>query len=654
MRSGFQQKSSAAALAPISGAGDDSYIVDSVDDVVVENPNEGTDTVFAYISYDLTANVENLWLSGSDVLTGRGNALNNILSGNSNVNYLFGGLGDDTYYIQNAGDMVEESHHEGTDTIYSTVSYSLFGRAVENFIMVGSGDLVVFGNSLNNRLVGNSGHNLFQGEAGADTMEGGGGDDTYIITSASDVVIELDGEGYDLVQSTASKTTLSAYIENLTLMGDPLYHQEGTGNAQDNILMSFHAGTSLLRGGAGNDTYYLNGNFDFVEEAAGEGYDVIYSTASVTIAGQYVEKVMLTGTANAGIVGNSIRNILIGNEGNNQIQGWGGGDHLEGGMGNDTYYVSDVRDKVIEAAGGGSDRIISSVGYSLEGTQVESLWLTPYTDGVNGTGNSLDNDLRGGDGANILTGLAGHDRLDGSGGADALIGGTGNDTYVVDFNQDVVTELQGEGRDLVQASVSYALGDWVEDLTLDFADAINGTGNSLNNVLTGNSGNNVLTGGLGNDTYYVQNTGDNVVEANGQGTDLIYSSVTYALTGRYVEILTLTGGGNINATGNSFANTLVGNDGNNRLNGKAGGDALEGGLGSDTFFFETGSGVDVINDFDAAENDAINLNAYTGGVISESIVAQSGADVVITLAGSGNVITVQTALRADVLSHIIW
>ncbi|ESQ73771.1 calcium-binding protein [Asticcacaulis sp. AC402] len=638
---------------PNSGSGDDTYIVDSPDDVVTENPNEGTDTVFAFISYQLTDNVENLWLSGNEVITGRGNAMNNVLYSNTAVNYLYGGLGDDTYYIQNSGDMVEEAHYEGTDTIYSSVSYSLFGRAVENFIMTGSDDLVVWGNSLNNLLVGNSGHNLFQGEAGADTTVGGAGDDTYIITANSDVVIELESEGYDLVQTTARKTTLSDHVENLTLMGDPLWHQEGTGNALGNILMSFHAGSSVLRGGAGNDTYYLNGNFDFIEEEAGEGYDVVYSTASVTIAGQYVERVELTGTGDSSITGNSIRNIMIGNSGNNQLQSWGGGDHMEGRGGNDTYYLSDVRDEAIEVAGEGNDLIISSVSYDLARTYVERLWLTSHSDGINGTGNSQANELRGGDGANILTGLAGHDRMDGFGGADTLIGGTGNDTYVVESAGDVVTENQHEGFDLVEASVSFALDAWIETLTLTGTEAINATGNGLNNVLTGNSGINVLTGGLGNDTYYVQNASDNVVEVNGEGADVIFSTATYSLGGRYIEVLTLTGTANVNATGNSLGNTLIGNSANNTLNGRGGDDVLEGGLGSDIFLFQLASGKDFINDFDSAESDAININAYTAGVANAGLVTQSGLNVLITL-DSLNVITVNNAIQAEVLAHIVW
>lgn len=107
----------------------------------------------------------------------------------------------------------------------------------------------------------------------------------------------------------------------------------------------------------------------------------------------------------------------------------------------------------------------------------------------------------------------GNDRLDGGTGADAMAGGAGADTYVVDDIGDTVTELAGGGTDTVEASISCALTDNVETLTLTDGAAINGTGNALNNILTGNSGDNVLagggadslTGGLGADTFLFTN-----------------------------------------------------------------------------------------------------------------------------------------------------
>src|SRR5439155_1622720 len=142
------------------------------------------------------------------------------------------------------------------------------------------------------------------------------------------------------------------------------------------------------------------------------------------------------------------------------------------------------------------------------------------TGDIDGTGNVLNNVIRGttgsnvisgGDGNDTLYGAAGNDTLnggngidvlDGGLGADTMSGGAGSDTYVVDNVGDVVSENSGEGTDLVQSSITYTLGSDVENLTLTGATAINGTGNGLDNVINGNSAANVLSGGDGNDTLH--------------------------------------------------------------------------------------------------------------------------------------------------------
>ena len=79
----------------IGGAGDDTYVVDNTGDVITENANEGTDLVRSSVTYTLAANVENLTLTGTTAINGTGNALNNILIGNSAANTLTGGAGND-------------------------------------------------------------------------------------------------------------------------------------------------------------------------------------------------------------------------------------------------------------------------------------------------------------------------------------------------------------------------------------------------------------------------------------------------------------------------------------------------------------------------------------------------------------------------------
>jgi serralysin len=113
-------------------------------------------------------------------------------------------------------------------------------------------------------------------------------------------------------------------------------------------------------------------------------------------------------------------------------------------------------------------------------------------------GNEVANVLTGNAGNDTLTGAAGDDTLDGGVGNDSMNGGVGNDLYFVDTSADVVAELTGEGTDTVSSSISYTLGDNVENLILT-GGATDGTGNGLDNVITGNGHSNRLDGGAGDD-----------------------------------------------------------------------------------------------------------------------------------------------------------
>jgi Ca2+-binding RTX toxin-like protein len=258
------------------------------------------------------------------------------------------------------------------------------------------------------------------------------------------------------------------------------------------------------------------------------------------------------------------------------------------------------------------------VTYTLA-VNVENLTLTGSA-AINGTGNSLNNVITGNSGNNTLTGDAGNDTLNGGTGTDTLIGGLGNDTYVVDSLSDTITEALNAGTDTVQSSVAYTLGTNVENLTLTGSGAINGTGNSLNNLITGNSGNNSLTGGSGNDTLnggtgtdtligglgddtYVTDGSDTITEAANAGTDTVQSSATITL-GANVENLTLTGSGAINGTGNTLSNVLTGNSAANSISGGGGNDTIIGGAGNDTL--EGAAGNDSLNGGDGIDTASFN------------------------------------------------
>lgn len=481
--------------------------------------------------------------------------------------------------------------------------------SASNFIFATSTDIL--GTAGNDDLVGDSGSNTINGKAGADRMEGRTGDDTYIVDNVNDVVIELPGGGYDAVQASVTYT-LSDNVEMLTLTSSANINGNGNsaanrmvGNAGNNILDG-REGSDDLVGGLGNDTYIVDVGTDRVTENANEGVDTVQSSVSWTL-GQNLENLTLTASDNINATGNSLNNTLIGNAANNILDGAQGADVMQGGAGDDTYFVDSTNDGVTENSNEGIDTVYTSVslGRNLD-ANIENLIL--LGNATTATGNGLDNTLIGNDLANTLNGGAGDDTLDGGAGVDILIGGDGNDTFIVDTTTDNITETSTGGVDTVQSSVTFTLGasSNLENLILIGTNAINGTGNALNNVLTGNSGNNTLNGGDGNDTlnggagtdilvggngddtYIVDSTTDTITETSTGGVDTVQSSVTYTLGATSnLEKLTLTGSAEINGTGNTLNNVITGNAAANTLNGAGGVDTLIGGDGDDIYVVDT-------------------------------------------------------------------
>jgi len=534
-------------------------------------------------------------LGGNDTLSG--GAGDDLLDGGAGNDSLIGGAGDDTYVVDSGADVVTENAGEGTDTVISSVSYSLRTN-VENLVLTGLANITGRGNELANSITGNAGDNLLDGLAGADTLIGGAGDDMYFVDNAGDVVTENAGEGIDEVRSTVSYV-LAANVENLSLSGSAPVNGEGNDLANRILGDSW---SNVLTGGLGDDTLL-----------GGAGHDTLHGGAGND---------QLSGDAgNDSVDGGAGADTLFGGAGNDVLDGGSDWDMMFGGAGDDTYVVDHPGDIVGETTNYGNDTVLSSVDFHL-GYEVENLTLTG-SEAIYGIGNSLNNVMRGNNAANMLA------------------GGAGNDTYYVGAG-DTVVEDSVAGTDTVMSDITWTLGSNLENLTLLGTDAIDGFGNAANNAITGNSGDNFLSGGAGydtlsggagndaldggagidsmaggagDDTYYVDSISDTVTESAGAGTDTLVSSVTRTL-GANVEHLVLSGAAAVNGTGNTLANLIRGNGAANTLNGAGGFDALEGGAGGDTL------------------SDTSGGNYYNGGAGDDSLTGSASGD--FLMGGTGN------------------
>ncbi len=494
------------------------------------------------------------------------------------------------YYVDNLGDTVTELLNEGTETIYSSVSYTL-GANQEHLILNAATAINGTGNELANSLYAGAGNNVIDGGLGTDTV--------FYSTASAGVTVSLALSTAQATGASGNDTLLN--IENLTGSNfNDILTGSGGGNA-----INGGAGADTMAGGLGNDAYYIDNAGDVVTELLNEGADTVYFYLNQhTTLGDNLENLYLFGTGAVNGTGNALNNVLHAGAGNNV---------LDGAVGNDTV----------------------SYAYATSGVTVSLAVVGMQVTGGSGSDTLIGfENLNGGSYNDMLMGDVTNNALNGSTGADTMVGGLGNDAYYVDNVGDVVTELANEGTgDLVYSSISYTLGATLENLYLTGVAVTNATGNDLNNVVYGhaNTAANVLTGGLGNDTYYVS-TGDTVVENLNAGTDIVVTYVNFALgantenlSAGVVTDLQLTGNALNNViTGNAGEDGLSGGDGNDTLIGGAGVDTLTGGLGADVFDFnlvtESGVGItarDLIADFLAGTDriDLVNIdaNAVTAG-----------------------------------------
>jgi Ca2+-binding RTX toxin-like protein len=539
--------------------------------------------------------------------------------------YIEGGRGDDYLFILAGVASGQVYGGEGADTLLgNTNPETLYGGDGDDFL-AGTAPIIIGNDPVNpgapdgaSFLDGGNGTDALYGFEGADTILGGEGDD-------SGALITVAGPN--------------------TNIGETLTVRSGLFGG---------GGADIIDGGGGDDS--IDGGADGDTLLGGLGND--------TILGGAAQDRILGGDGEDSIDGGDAGDYLAGEAGNDAIAGGAGDDYLAGDVGNDTLN-----------GGLGLDTLDGGVGDDTLSGQEEDDWLFGGDNndtlmGGDGAdylfGGSGDNALYGeagadslidGDGNGYLLGGADDDTMFGGGGNDTMTGGTGDDYFEVTETGDVVVEQPGEGtNDRIWAYVDYTLPGNVEHLILRGAAAVNGVGNSGDNVIRGNDidnflygagGHEVMFGGKGNDFYEVDSSDDQVVELPGEGfNDRIWSSADYVLPVN-VESLTLIGSAE-SGTGNAEGNVIRGNAIANRITGAGGDDLLFGEAGGDTFVFGLNFGHDVLADFQggAGPSDTLEFSksffANEAGFRAAS--HQIGADVVVVFNAANHIVIANTTI----------
>jgi Ca2+-binding RTX toxin-like protein len=512
--------------------------------------NLGAGTASGGGGNDVMSGIENLRGSEfSDHITGDGSS--NEIQARAGNDTVFGGAGEDTIYGGFGDDVLDGGTHNpllGSDWVTYAASTGAVDINLATGLATGAEGTDTLANfegviatSFAETLTGDALDNVLRGNGGDDTMDGGAGNDWVDFVSASASVTA------NLVSGTSSGADGNDVFTNIERIRGSHFNDTLTGDSGNNRLRG-NRGDDLLDGGDGTDgTDYYNATGPVtVDLASGtatgaDGSDTLVNIEN--ILGSFNWGDMLTGNSLLNVIdGRGGNDTISGGDGDDTLQGGDGNDSLDGGEGNDVaVYVGNFVDYTVSVEAGNDDVIVSGPEGTDRLRNIELLQFadrnfviregTETADQLTGTAESElvhlragddsidgglgDDALYGDEGTDSLLGGQGDDFLDGGTGADSMVGGNGDDTYVVDSAGDSVAENgdalallkdpladnPGSGVDTVIASINYTLGNFIENLALARGSVnLEGTGNSLSNVITGNAGSNTLAGKGGNDT----------------------------------------------------------------------------------------------------------------------------------------------------------
>jgi Ca2+-binding RTX toxin-like protein len=512
------------------------------------------------------------------------------------------------------------------------------------------------------------------GGQGTDRMQGWNGSDTYAFNrgDGADTILDTDYQAYLKTDTLAFGAGITAANLSMSRTGYDLVVKvvdPNDANATDQITVEKWF----------NGTGYQLEKFTFADGASltaaqiGPLGNVMYGTGGTDTLSDSTGSGAIYGLGGNDTISDTLgSDTLDGGEGNDTITDSGtGANALRGGEGNDTITFSHNANNTIDG-GAGDDLIVVNTTTGTAFTSVNTIAGGKGVDRMQGWNGSDAYVFNRGDGVDTIldTDYQVYSQTDkltfGTGitSANLSMSRTGYDLVVkvIDPNDASATDqitvekwFNGTSYQLevftFADGTSFANGSIAQKLVSLYGTSGNDdlVGNANNNVIDGGAGTDTMAGGAGNDTYYVDNLSDVVSEVASQGSDLVYSSVTYTLPGN-VEGLSLTGTAAVNGTGNALDNLLAGNGENNSLTGGAGNDTLiggagadvaAGGTGNDTYSFAPGDGGDTIteNDSTGGNNDVL---VFAEGIAVDQVwFRHLGNDLEVSVIGTSDKITVQ-------------
>jgi Ca2+-binding RTX toxin-like protein len=519
----------------------------------------GTDNADSITSSNANDFIEGF--EGNDTLYG--GAGNDTINGGAGADQLFGENGDD-WLIADSADVTSGSviGGSGNDTleINGTTGISLnvviagiesalgsdsgndslnAGTATVAMILDGrGGNDTLNGGTVNDSILGGSGNDVLYGRAGNDTIDGGAGAD-YILGYEGDDVLYVDsdditsstidgGSGNDTVYVTGS----TGVSFNFNIYSIQIVYGSDGGNDSLNGVSA--TDIKELYGRQGNDTLGAGDEGDLVH--GGQGNDVLLGRAG--------NDALYGGVGNDNLTGHEGNDLIYGNEGNDTLSGGDGNDTLyvdaddgsyDGGAGYDWLFVEGTVGRTVNLytfglervhGGGGNDNLTA-----LNSTTNVIIYGGDGNDTING-GNG-DDAFRAGTGNDQILGRQGNDYIEAQQGADALLGYEGDDTLI--GGDDVDTLTGGSGADLFDYVDAYAsgIGSGNRDVITDFSQS-DGDIIDLYSSFTF-LGTTAFTG-TDNEIRYVQSGGNTIVEIDNDADGI--TNMEIQLTGLY----TLTGG----------------------------------------------------------------------------------------------------------------